>query len=156
MFDQRLILAWFFRLSGLGIGLPALGILGQIGMAYVTTTLAPASAPADIRTYGLVGLLIYGVRGIATVMGFLINLVSGALTVMAVMACCLAALLFCIGGGIDKGALWARVTGLLFSLACLCLWLGVAAATQGTPRAVAAGGSAIALWAIWVLWWHFR
>lgn len=161
MLSQRLILAWVFRLSGLSIGIPSLVIWVQLAIAYATEprVTASSSPPVDIHNDGLVGLLAYGARGIAFLLGSLIELVREAFVVLAVVAfgmSLLGALLFQIGSGIGKGAAWAQVTALIIAALCLPLWLGLISLPNVAFRIIAVFGGTFSLWAVWVLLRQFR
>jgi hypothetical protein len=159
MLLQRLILAWAFRLFGLSIGVPAMGAFAYVGFACLTAPSVPEAQTQDGPAPGLIGLLIYGARGFAFAFRTLLGLVRSAFVIVtagAFFLTVLGVLLFWVGVGIGKGAVWARLAAFAFSIAFAVFWTGLAGATSGWLRLLAGCGVGAALWALWVLTWKYR
>lgn len=128
MDNHRPIVAKGFRAAGLVVGVPSLILFVALAPAVLTARLPPADAsgPVDIGTYGLVGLLVAGARGVGGALRFFIGAMDWAMTLLAaasLAAALLGLFLFVIGRGLQRRAMWARILGVLTLTSCLVVTL---------------------------------
>ncbi|HEY5337283.1 MAG TPA: hypothetical protein VIJ85_03695 [Rhizomicrobium sp.] len=159
--DHRVIVANAFRIFGVLLGLPAAVVLIKLVVDFATLHSAPPVQPAhhlDVGTYGIVALLSYGAQGMGALLGFLGTLAVFAavlIGIAAALALGFAILLYFTSRGIGRGQSWARVTAILISIFFLLSWIGALFAVQRDFIAVACGGVALSLYALWVLGWKY-
>jgi hypothetical protein len=159
--DHRWIVAAEFRVFGFVLGLPALAVLINLGWDWWNLRGAPPPPPAqhlEIQKYGLVALLSDGAQGLGAMLGFLGTLASFAaalIGIVAALALLFGMLLYFTGSGIGHHKTWARVVAILVTVVCLLTWIGLLFNAQQGVVAVAALGTVLALYTLWVLGWKF-
>lgn len=158
---QRLIVALAFRIVGALVGIPALLAAIWLGIGGAELAHGPGADKSGwlaIGTYGLVGLLGNAVHGAADVVGFLLGLAGWVLVLLAIAAfinAVLGLMLYLIGRGLRRGALWARILG---GFTCAVLALSGLVAVSVLPRDWAIGDAgmiAAMAYGLWVLGWRF-
>jgi hypothetical protein len=155
--DHRLIVARWFRVAGLLIGVPsALAAIG-LGLGAGVAGAGPATQKPeylDVSTYGIVGLISNAASGAGQILSFLNGVaawVFGLLAVLALIAALLAALLYLVGRGLRASASWARVVAIA-ALAVLSLNSLIALTFfRGVVGALDAAALALFVYALWVL-----
>jgi hypothetical protein len=161
MVRHFLIVANGFRASGVVIGAASLLALADLAETALLMRKIPPpdkSAPLDIGTYGLVGLLSNAARGVDHVLHALAGVASFILTIIAiasVLALALGVLLYLVGRGIIHHATWARVLAILMSAALLFASCAIAAVMRRDNAPFAAFPIAASLYALWVMIWRF-
>jgi len=158
---HRLIVASGFRIAGWGLGVPS--SLSFLGFTAGSILLRRASAAdkshyLDINTYGLVGLLANGARGLGKVFEFLASVgawVAAALAILSLFAILFSVILYFTGRGIDHQATWARIAAGLFSLCGLLFAIGAWFTFRGDAALVACLLISAFLYVLWVLGWKF-
>ena len=120
---------------------------------------ADISHNLDVKTYGLVGLLENGARGVARILEFLLGAAAWVVTALA-FACLaftlIAATLYLIARGIQQHATWARIVGVVIFLGFLPVAFG---ALSVLPRLLVPVDWALigaALYSLWALVWRFN
>lgn len=119
------IVALELRVAGWLLGAPAM--LSALSLTVGAFVLRPGPAVdlshnLDIKTYGLVGLLENGMRGVAKTLEFLTGAAAWAFAALAVVSLAVllvAAILYLTGRGIDHHATWARIVAILIFLGSL-------------------------------------
>lgn len=162
MINQRMIVAWMFRIGALLIGLPALIGLFQILMFLFVGVEVVNHAPdypwIDIQKYGIAGLVWNSGEFFKVMFEMLAGLgviVAIFLAFALTVAIGVAILFFFTGIGVARHADWAKVMGIVLSSLCLLFWLGGLHNAQHADIAVAAVGAALSGYAIWVLGWRY-
>jgi len=161
LITHRSIVSIGFRLSGVLVGAPA--VAACVALTLGALDLHHAAAPdgshmVSVRTYGVAGLLTDAGVGLDHMFGFLAGLAAWLLAVLAVLALIVAlgaVLIYLIGRGVGRKALWARIVGGLFAIGLALTSL--IAFTSLPPRLMAAPlpAMAIALYTLWTLIWRF-
>ena len=155
--DQRLIVAWLFRIFAGVAGLPALAMLIKIGIDVIALKTAPPVEPSqhlDVQKYGLVALLSDGAQGLGTMLSLLSGVGMVAMVIIAVvslLALLLGVLLFFTGNGIAHRAGWARGMGIALAGMFLLAWVGLSFAVDRSALPVSIMGSVVAAYMLWVL-----
>lgn len=163
MIRHLLVVSLEFRIAGAILGLAALAALvalGDLGLSLHRLPPPDESPPLDLGTYGLVALLNNG----AQVVGRLLYALASAsgwlvafLAVAAGLVLALAALLYLIGSGLGRQAVWARIVAGILSVAFAVLSAAAVAALRREPAAlVPALTLALALHSLWTLVWRFE
>jgi hypothetical protein len=167
MVNQRMIVAWMFRIGALLFGVPALiGLIDIIANLILLERIAPhiqPGQPLDIQKYGIVGMLADGGNLIGLMLSFVAGLgILAAILLATVLTILIAvsSLFFFTGNGVARRADWAKVMGIVLSALCLLFWLGGLHAAQNgdadvTSTIVTATGIAASAYAIWVLGWRY-
>jgi hypothetical protein len=149
------------RVAGWALGVPSLlSTLGLTVGAFVLrqAPATPASHSLDIRTYGLVGLLENGARGVAKTLEFLISvgtLVVTALAIASLAATLIALILYLAGRGVQHHATWARIVAILIFLGLLAATLGALSVLPRILVPVDCLLIGLSLYSLWVLVWRF-
>jgi hypothetical protein len=156
-----MVIATGFRLTGALLGAASIAALFDLARtALMLRRLPPpdTSAPLDIGTYGLVGLLHNGARGVGKV---LFALLSGPgvwlvtlLAIAALLSVLFALLLYLTGRGIGHHAMWARITAILMSIALAAASCAIMRRGETAPLALLP--AALSLYTLWVLIWRFE
>ncbi len=162
MIAHRSIVSIGFKVSGVLIGAPA--VAACVALMVAAVQLHQAAKPdgahlISIQTYGVTALLTDAGVGLDRMFGFLAGLagwLAAALAVVTLMIALWAGLLYLIGRGVGRAALWARIVGGVFA-AGLALTSLIAFANL-PPRLIAAPlpAMAIALYTLWTLIWRFN
>jgi hypothetical protein len=119
---HRSIVALGFKVSGLIVGVPAVAacVFLTIEAIWFHHAAAPdGSHLISVRTYGLIGLMNDAAVGIDRVFGVLAGLAAwlfAGLAVVALFIALWAGLLYLVGRGVGRRALWARIVGGVFAL----------------------------------------
>jgi hypothetical protein len=162
MINQRMIVAWMFRIGALLIGIPALIGLFQILMFLFVGVEVVNHAPEypwiDIQKYGIAGLIWNSGEFFKVMFQMLAGLgvivaafLAFALTVMIGVAI----LFFFTGIGVARRADWAKVMGIALSAMCVLFWIGGLRSEHVADIALSAMAEALAIYAIWVLGWRY-
>jgi hypothetical protein len=162
MVNQRMIVAWMFRIGAILIGVPALlGLIQLIASVFMVYRIAqPVSDlhALDIQKYGLVGMLWDSGAFLGVIFQMLAGLgiiVAILISIALVSAIAFAILFFFTGNGVARRADWAKVMGIVLSAMCLLFWLSGLLNAQHADIAVAAVGVVLSAYAIWVLGWRY-
>lgn len=156
-----LIVAIGFRVTGVLLAVLSLAALADLTRTAIELRRTPPvdrSAPLDIGTYGLVGLLSNAARAAGHVLhafaGILVVFLA-ILAIAAVVVLLLGVLFYLTGWGIGQHATWARMIAMLLSagLAVLSGAVMVAMPRDNAPYAALPIG--LSLYALWVLIWRF-
>jgi hypothetical protein len=159
---HRSIVSIGFKLSGVLVGAPA--VAACVALAIGALDLQHDAAPdgshmLSVHTYGIAGLLTDAGVGLDHVFGFFAGFAAWLLAALAILALIVAlagVLVYLVGRGVGRRALWARIVGGLFALG-LALTSLIAFANL-PPRLMAAPlpTMAIALYTLWTLIWRFN
>jgi hypothetical protein len=162
LISHLMVIAIGFRLTGALLGVASIAALVDLAdTALMLRRLPPpdTSAPLDIGTYGLVGLLDNGARGVSKV---LLALLTGPgawlvtlLTIAASLSLVFALLLYLTGRGIGHHAMWARIIAILMSIGLTAASCAIAAAMRSELAPIALLPAALSLYTLWVLIWRF-
>jgi hypothetical protein len=161
MVRHLLIVATLFRAGGILIAVAALVSLGDLAETFLLLRKTPppdTSAPLDIGTYGLVGLISNAARGIGHVLHALAGLASVLLVVLAVasvIALALSVLLYLTGRGIIHHAGWARISAIVLSAGLALASCAIMAVMRRDHAPFAALPIALSLYTLWVMIWRF-
>ena len=156
-----LIVALEFRLAGLLLGVPGVVAFVVVIRDVLFLRRAPPpdnSAPLEIRTYGLVGLLTNAARGIGPALRALNRVATWLLTLLAVallVAVLFAVLLYLTGSGLDQQAVWARIVALALSASLAVGSCTLIARLRRQLAPLAALPLGLSLYTLWVLIWRF-
>jgi hypothetical protein len=120
---------------------------------------APDKSPyLNVQTYGLVGLLNNGAKGVARMLdglGGVLSWIEWALAIGLSGSLAFAVILYFTGRGIARHSTGAGVVGIGLSAIFLLIWLVILMSLQrGGAMAVPAAGIALSLYTIWVLIWR--
>ena len=159
---HRSIVSLGYKLSGALVGAPA--VIACVGLTIAAIDLHRAAAPdgahmVSVRAYGLLGFLDDIGVGVDHTFGFLAGLAAwliAGLAILALLVALWAGLVYLIGRGVGRGAMWARIVGGVFAI---CLALASFSAIFSLPHrliAVALPPLALALYTLWVLIWRYR
>jgi len=161
LISHRSIVSIGFKVSGVLMGAPA--VAGCVALMVAAVQLHQAAKPdgehmLSVQSYGIAGLLTDAGVGLDHMFGFLAGLagwLATGLAVAALMIALWAALLYLIGLGVGRAALWARIVGGVFALGLALASL--LAVTSLPPRLIALPlpAMAIALYTLWTLIWRF-
>lgn len=162
MITHRSIVSIGFKLSGVLVGAPA--VAGCVAMTIGALDFQHAAAPdgshmISVHTYGITGLLTDAGVGLDHVFGFFAGFAAWLLAALAVLALIVALgalLIYLVGRGVGRKALWARIVGGLFALG---LALTSLIAFANLPQRLIAAplpAMAIALYTLWTLIWRFN
>jgi len=162
LITHRSIVSIGFKLSGVLVGAPA--VAGCVALTIGALDFHHAAAPdgshmVSVQTYGIAGLLTDAGVGLDHTFGFLAGLAAwlmAALAVLALIVALGAVLIYLIGRGVARRALWARIVGGMFAFGLALTSL--IAFTSLPPRLMAAPlpAMAIALYTLWTLIWRFN
>lgn len=161
MISHLMIIALGFRLTGALLGVAAVAALVDFADTAMTLRRLPAdtSAPVDVGTYGLAGLLHNGARGAGKVLSALLTgpgfWVVVILAIAAVAALLFAILLYLVGRGIGHHANWARIIAIMMSIGLATASCAILAALRGDQAPVAIAPIALSLYTLWALIWRF-
>jgi hypothetical protein len=162
MISHLLIVAIGFRLTGALLGIAAIAELVElVDTALMLRRLPPPDngPPLDIGTYGLVGLLSNGGRGVGKVMyAFLTgpaNWLITLLTIVMLLVLLFSALLYLVGRGIGHHATWARVVAIMMSLGLILVSSSLATVMERNLAPLAAVPVGLSLYTLWILIWRF-
>lgn len=162
MIAHRSIVALGFKVSGLIVGVPA--VAASVFLTIEAISLHRAAAPdgahlISVRTYGLIGLMNDAAVGIDRVFGVLAGLAAWLLAGLAVVALFVAlwaGLLYLVGRGVGRRALWARIVGgvfaLILALANLLALTSLPDEKMDLPPLLLLG---VGLYTLWTLIWRF-
>ena len=157
MVRHLLIVAALFRTSGILIAVAALVALGDLAETALVMRKTPppdTSAPLDIGTYGLVGLISNAARGVSHVLHALAGLASVLLVVLAiasVIALAFGVLLYLTGRGIIHHATWARISAIVLSTGLALASCAIMAVMRHDHAAFGALPIAFSLYTLWVM-----
>ena len=161
MVRHLLIVATAFRISGLFITVAALVALGDLAETFLTTRKLPppdTSAPLDIGTYGLVGVMNNTARGVDHVLHHVLHALSGLATVLlvvlavaSVLALAFGVLLYLTGRGIIHHATWARISAIVMSAGLALASCAIMAAMRRDNAPFAVLPIAASLYTLWVM-----
>jgi hypothetical protein len=87
--------------------------------------------------------------------GTLASFAAALIGIVAALALVLGILLYFTGGGIGHHKTWARVVAVMVTVVCLLTWIGLLFNAEHGVVAVAALGTVLALYTLWVLGWKF-
>jgi hypothetical protein len=159
---HRSIVSIGFKASGILMGAPA--IAACVALMVAAVQLHQAAKPdgehmISIQTYGIAGLLTDAGVGLDHTFGFLAGLAGWLATGLAVVALTIALsalLLYLVGRGVGRAALWARIVG--GALAFVLALASLLAFTSLPHRLIALPipAMAIALYTLWTLIWRFK
>ena len=162
MIAHRSIVSLGFKLSGVLAGIPA--VVACVTLTVAAIQLHQAAVPdgrhmVSVRAYGFWGFLSDVGVGVDHMFGFLAGLAAWLVAGMAILALLVAlwaALLYLIGRGVGRGAMWARIVGGAFALGLALVSL--IAVINLPHRLIAAPLPALglAIYTLWVLIWRFR
>ena len=156
-----LIVALEFRIAGLLLGIPGVVAFVVVIRDVLLLRKAPPpgnSAPLDIGTYGLVGLLTNAARGIGPALHALSRMATWLLTLLAgglLVVVLFAVLLYLTGNGLDQQAVWARITALALSASLAVGSCTLIARLRRKLALLAALPLGLSLYTLWVLIWRF-
>lgn len=155
-----LVVAIGFRVIGALLAVLAIAALVDLADTAIVMHRTPPvdrSAPLDIRTYGLVGLLHNTARAVDHLLhalGGVLKVLLVVLVIAAVLALLLGVLLYLTGWGIGQHATWARIIAMLLSAGLALSSCALAAARRDlAPPAVVPLG--LSLYTLWVMIWRF-
>lgn len=157
--NHRDIVAWGFRIGGWVLGVPSLVAVVTVAVGLFVPGPARDKSPyLNVQTYGLVGLLTNGAKGVARMFGWLggfLSWIEWALAIGFSASLVLAVILYFTGRGIARHSSGAGVVGIGLSVIFLLVWLTILMSLQrGGAMAVPAAGMALSLYTIWVLIWR--
>jgi hypothetical protein len=161
MVRHLVIVATAFRASGICIAAAALLALADLARTTLVMRKIPppdSSAPLDIGTYGLVGLLWNGARGVEHILhalAGLANVLLAILAVVAVLALVFGVLLYLTGRGIVHHATWARISAIVMSAGLVITTCAVMAVMRRDNAPFGLLPIAVSLYTLWVMIWRF-
>jgi hypothetical protein len=161
MISHLMIIAVGFRLTGALLGIAAIAALVDFAdTALMMHRLPPDTSTAlDVGTYGLVGLLHNGARGVSKAMyAFLTGpglWFIAFLAFLALLILVVAIVLYFTGRGVGHHAAWARFMAILISIGLAATSCAIALLIRRELVPFALAPIALSLYALWVLIWRF-
>jgi hypothetical protein len=158
---HRSIVSIGFKVSGVLMGAPAAA--GCVALMVAAVQLHQAAKPdgehlLSVERYGIAGLLTDAGVGLDHMFGFFAGLagwLATGLAVVALMIALWALLLYLIGRGVGRAALWARIVGGVFALGLALASLLAFTSLPLRLIAVPILPMATALYTLWTLIWRF-
>ena len=144
------------------VGAPA--VAGCVAMTIGALDFQHAAAPDDshmlsVHTYGIAGLLTDAGVGLDHMFGFFAGFAAwllAALAVLALIVALVAVLIYLVGRGVGRKALWARIVGGLLAVGLALMSLIAFANLPQRLMAAPLPAMAIALYTLWTLIWRFN
>ena len=161
MIAHRTIVSLGFRISSLLLGIPA--TLAFAMLTIIAVDFRHAAAPdgahaVSIHTYGLAGLLNNAAVGVDKLFGELSRLAEwlfGGLAIVALLIALQSVLLYLVGRGIGRKAVWARIVGGALALGLALVSLIVLASLPHRLMAAPLPLLALAGYTLWTLIWRY-
>jgi hypothetical protein len=157
LISHRSIVSIGFKVSGVVLGAPA--VAGCVALMVAAVQLHQAAKPdgehmLSVQTYGIAGLLTDAGVGMDHMFGFLAGLAGWLVTGLAVVALMIALwalLLYLIGRGVGRAALWARIVGGIFAFGLALASLLAFTSLPARLIVLPIPSMAIALYTLWTL-----
>jgi hypothetical protein len=159
---HRSIVSLGFRISSLLIGVPA--VVALVGFTAIAIDFRHLGAPdsahtISIHTYGIAGIMTDAAVWFDRLFGALSRLAEWlfvGLAIVALLVTLQAVLLFVVGRGIGRGAMWARIVGGLLAVGLAMLSFIAFASLPHRLMTAPLPLLALALYTLWTLIWRYK